>query len=478
MPQKPKGFKLAMFGRFALVAIFSTGSLNAAQADTLREALVSAYNSSGLIEQNRALLRAADEDVATAASALGTVVTWSASTERAFAYGNSTNFLSQTAPFDSAATSVNVGITARLTLYDGGQNKFALAAAKEAVFTTREKLISVEQQVLLRAVEAFMNLRENNRTVVLRKNNLRVIEEELRAANDRYDVGEVTKTDVALAQARLAASQSALAAAVGALRQSEEIYKEVVGKPARGEMVPGALPKLPDGAKVVKAAAMRLHPEIRAVQHDIKQSEFNIKRAEGAFKPTVSMSGRIGYTDSNVENDDFTRSATFGLNAQGTIYSNGRLPALLRKARAQHDAQRSALHLVKLKLQQEAGTAFALLEIARASREASEAQIRASRVAFEGVREEAKVGSRTTLDVLNAEQELLDAQAGLLSAQTDEFVSAYRVLSQMGQLNVDYLNLPVQKYDPLAYYNLIEKAPSAQSERGAKLDKLLKSLSK
>ena len=175
---------------------------------------------------------------------------------------------------------------------------------------------------------------------------------------------------------------------------------------------------------------------------------------------------------------DFQRSGSISLSASGPIYSGGRTPALLRKARAQRDAQRSGLHLTRLKLEQEAGSAFALLQMAKAGRKASEEQISASRVAFEGVREEAKVGARTTLDVLNAEQELLDAQAGLISAEADEFIAAYRVLVQVGKLTVDHLNLPVQRYDPLEYYNFVESAPTSMSNRGKKLDQILKAISK
>ena len=118
------------------------------------------------------------------------------------------------------------------------------------------------------------------------------------------------------------------------------------------------------------------------------------------------------------------------------------------------------------------------MEMARAGRKASEEQIRAARVAFEGVREEATLGSRTTLDVLNAEQELLDAKAGLISAVTDEYLAAYRVLAEMGKLTVDSLNLPVQKYDPTEYFNLVETAPSSGSAQGKALDRVLKALSK
>ena len=438
-------------------------------AETLRDALVKAYNSSGLLEQNRALLRAADEDVAVAASAMRGVLGWASNITR-----QKTQVLSQET--DTVANVASVGLTANITLYDGGQNKYALAAAKEAVLSTRQALVGVEQQVLLATVGAFMEVRRARKTAILRQNNVRVIQEELRAAKDRFEVGEVTKTDVALAEARLAASKSALAVARGERAQADENYKQTVGSLPKNLSAPRRLPKLVSSAVASKNSAVQHHPDIIAIQHDIKQAEYNMKRAEGAFRPTVSLSSSLNYSDE--AGDEFQRSGSIQLAAEGLIYTGGRLPALLRQATARRDAQRSILHLTRLRVEQEAGSAFALLQMARAGREASEEQIRASKVAFEGVREEAKVGARTTLDVLNAEQELLDAQAGLISAEADEQIAAYGLLAQMGKLTVDFLNLPVQKYDPLAYYNLVEEAPTAISERGRKLDQVLKSISK
>ena len=436
-------------------------------ADTLREAMVKAYNSSGLLEQNRALLRAADEDVAVAASKMRGVLSWTSGVSRS-------KF--QTLSQDTVANNAEIGLTAKITLYDGGENKYALEAAKEAVLSTRQTLVGVEQQVLLSTVSTYMEVLRSRKTVTLRQNNLRVIKEELRAARDRFEVGEVTKTDVALAEARLAASVSALAVAEGERAQAEESYKQTVGSSPKGLTAPGRLPKLPNSAAASKKSAVQNHPDIIAVQHDIKQAEYNMKRAEGAYHPTVSLSSSLNYTDQ--EADDFRRFGSVSLSAEGPIYTGGRLPALLRQATARRDAQRSVLHLTRLRLEQEAGSAFALLQMARSGREASEEQIRASRVAFEGVREEAKVGARTTLDVLNAEQELLDAQAGLISAEADEQIAAYRLLAQMGKLTVDDLNLPVQKYDPLEYYNLVKGAPTALSKRGKQLDKVLRAISK
>jgi outer membrane protein len=366
-------------------------------------------------------------------------------------------------------------VTAALTVYDGGQNKLAIDAAKEAVLSTRQSLILVEQQVLFSAIEAFVKVRRDIEIVGLRKNNMRVIKEELRAAQDRFDVGEITKTDVAFAEARLAASTSALAAAQANLVQAKESYKQAVGAAPGKLSAPKKAPNLPRKASEVKAKALRAHPELIALQHDIKQAELNVLRAEAGTGMTVKLSGSLGYSDS--EGDNFSNSNSFGVSASGPIYSGGRLSALVRQAKARRDAQRAGLYVTKAKIEQQAGSAFALLQMARASRAATDEQIRAAVVAFEGVREEAAVGARTTLDVLNAEQELLDAKADRVTSLTDEVIAGYRVLMRMGQLTAESLNLPVQKFDPAEYYNLVKSAPTKRSARGSKLDRVLKALS-
>lgn len=457
-----------------LAAVLSCSMGLTLKAETLRQAMSSAYNNSGLLEQNRALLRAADEDVAQAAAALRPIINWSASVQDQRGWTNNSSTSNETV--FAASTSGNVAISAELTLFDGGQNKMALAAAKEAVLATRQSLVAVEQQVLLAAVDAYMKLRRELDTVGLRENNLAVIQEELRAAQDRFDVGEITKTDVAVAEARLAASTSALAAARGSYVQAQETYRQVVGAPAGALEEPSTTPDIPRSVKAVKRAAVQSHPDMRRIQHEIKQAELNVDRAKASTGASVKLSGSMRYTDQQA--DSFSAQNSVTLSASGPLYSGGRLPSLVRQAMARRDAQKSQLHITRQRLEQQAGSAFAILEMARAGRKASEEQIRAARVAFEGVREEATLGSRTTLDVLNAEQELLDAKAGLIAAITDEYIAAYRVLAEMGELTVDQLNLPVKKYDPAEYFNLVKTAPASSSAQGRALDRVLEALSK
>lgn len=457
--------------RGAALAVLMVGG--AAQADTLADALVGAYNHSGLLEQNRALLRAADEDVASTVAGLRPIINWSADITRSMAYGNRPGG----GTIRTGDTDINAGITAELLLYDFGQQRLRIDAAKEAVLATRQTLVSIEQQVLLRAVAAYMNVLRNTRFVELRRSNVRVINESLRAARDRFEVGEVTRTDVAQAEARLASARSGLANAEGDLNQAIEEYIASVGKR------PGTLarqPRLPEITRSVDSAkqvAMRNHPDMLKAQFDVASADINVLVAEAAVRPRVTLNGSLGVNE-EFNSNNFGQSATVGVRIGGPIYQGGLLSSTKRRALAQRDALRGALHVVRNNVSQNVGVAYAILAATRSSAAASSEAVRAARVAFDGVREEAKLGARTTLDVLNAEQELLDAQANQISAQADVFIAAYQVLASTGQLTARQLNLGVQSYDPTLYYNLVDDAPVPSSQQGKQLDKVLRALGK
>ena len=444
---------------FATTLIAATLAFGPARAETLRDALTSAYNTSGLLDQNRALLRAADEDVAQSVAALRPVLNWSMSATRT----------GVNAPVRGAVTSRNAQLSASMTIYDGGANRLAVEAQKENVLGTRQALRGVEQDVLLRGVRAYMNLRSASEFVALRRNNVRLITEEFRAAGDRFEVGEVTRTDVSLAEARLAAARSLLAAAEGDLAIAAAEYAAAIGRDAtRPETVsPAPVSRSLDEAR---AFAVRNHPSILEAQHAVTTAELNIRRAEVALRPSVSLNGSIS-TD-----QDSNETGQIGISIGGPIYTGGRISSQVRQAQAGRDAARSGLHLAMQGIEQEVSNAYALLLVARASREASDQQIQAAQIAFDGVREEATLGSRTTLDVLNAEQELLDARANRIAAQADEVVASYTLLAAMGLLTAEHLQLPVQQYDPSAYYNLAKNAPAYNSEQGEALDRVLEAL--
>ena len=442
--------------------------------DTLADALVGAYNHSGLLEQNRALLRAADEDVATAVAALKPVLRWTADLSQSFQKGQSELRPLSTTQNDLTLT---IGLVADLLLYDFGQAAYRIEAEKETVLATRDTLINVEQEILLRAVRAYMGVIEASEFVALRQNNERLLTQELRAARDRFEVGEVTRTDVALAEAQLANARSGLAGAQGDLIQAQEEYRVAVGR-APGQLSPP--PRLPDIDRNVaqaKALAVRQHPLLRSAQHQVRAADILIKASEAAMMPQISLNGRLGASE-EFGSDNNGRTGSVGLGVSQTIYQGGALSSAVRRNMALRDAERASLHVVSHNIEQAVGNAYASLASARAQIEASDRQITAARIAFRGVREEATLGARTTLDVLDAEQALLDAESTQVSARSALYVAAYTVLAATGQLTATDLRLPVQIYDPAGYYNLVKDGPAKRSKQGKQLDRVLRALQK
>ncbi len=441
----------------AMSAMMAVGSAGASWAETLTDALILAYRNSDLLEQNRALLRAADEDVAQAVASLRPVLAFIADA------GYTDNGIT------AADFSASVALQASLDLYDGGANRIAIDSAKESVLSTRASLISVEQQVLLSAVEAYMAVRSANETVALGQNNVRLITEQLRAAKDRFEVGDVTRTDVSLAESRLATAQSNLVAGQGALAAAREAYKLVIGDYPGTLSGIARLPDLPDSLDEARALAVRTHPDIDAQQRSVKVSEFTLLRARAARGPSLSATARLSASDGGVN------SNSVGLTLNQTLYSGGALKSVERQALAALEASQSGLHRSVRLVEQEVGNSWADLAVSTAQILASDQRIRAAQLAFDGTKEEARLGARTTLDVLDAEQELLDARTDRIQAENDRIVAIYAVLASMGLLTVEHLNLGIPTYDPADYYNSVKNAPIS-SPQGDKLDRVLKAI--
>lgn len=449
----------------------ATFAAPAVRAETLADAMAAAYEHSGLLDQNRALLRAADENVAQAMAALRPIVGWSANLSSEF--GRSATASTAFTPITTNSSSASLSLSAELVIWDGGRNALGVEIAKESVLSTREGLTSLEQRVLLRAANAFLNVRRFSEFVALRQSNVRLITQELRAARDRFEVGEVTRTDVSLAEARLAAAKSGLAAAQGDLAQAQLEYLAAVGhKP--GSLTPSAhLGRLPSSLDAASATALRQHPDMAQARREVTISELRVDLADAALNPSVSLTGRATLSNS-LSSDARSQSGSIGIGAQQTIYAGGRLSSLQRQAMQNRDATRANLHVVSHSVRQNVGNALAAFRVARASIDAGQQQVRAAQVAFRGVREEAQLGARTTLDVLNAEQELLNARANLISAQVDELSAGYTLLAAMGELTAQKLKLKVRIYDPAGYYNMVKDAPAGVSEQGKKLDRVLR----
>jgi outer membrane protein len=360
-------------------------------------------------------------------------------------------------------------LSAQMTVYDFGRTQFAIEAAKQTVLAAREALVSLEQQVLLAAVVAFVDVRLQQAVVALRQNNVRVIGEQLRAAQDRFDVGEVTRTDVAQAQARLAESEANLVSAEGALTVAREAYKATVCQYPGNLTAPPKPPRTAQSVDAALAVALRTHPDIRQAQRTVAAADLTVQRAKAGFMPTITGQAQLGIDGEGLQENGL------GFQFNQTIYSGGLLASLMRQSIANRDASQAALQQAGVRVAETVGNVWSNLDVADATIVATQQQIDAAQIAFDGVREEASLGARTTLDVLDAEQDLLDARNARVAAEASRYVNVYRLLASMGLLTADHLGLGIPTYDPAAYYNSVRNAP-AHSAQGKKLDRILKSI--
>jgi outer membrane protein len=447
---------------FAKVFAFIGGlaAMTTASAETLTDALVATYKSSGLIEQNRAVLRAADEDVAQAVAVLRPVLSYAAGV----------NYIDPTLGDELSAT---LSLSGEMLLYDFGRSRLGIDAAKETVLATRAVLVDVENTTLLNAVRAYLAVRRAIAFVDLRQNNVRLLTEQLRATRDRFEVGEVTRTDVSLAEARLAAARSGLAAEQGGLARAHEQYRAVVGAYPGTLAPPPRTPAIPSTEDAARSVARSKNPQALQIQHQVKASELLVEQAARAMQPSINASGSVSVDD---DGDDAT---SLGISLGGPIYQGGAISSRLRQARARRDQNRALLYTTGLLVDQQVGNAYANLAVAVASIDSSDRQVGAAELALRGVREEFQLGARTTLDVLDQEQEVLDARTNRVSAEVDRYVAVYEVLDSMGILTAEHLRLNVPIYDPAAYYNSVKDAPRGQvSKQTRQLDRVLRALGK
>jgi len=431
-----------------------------AAADSLRQAMADAYRNSQLLEQSRYLLRIDDEAVNQAFAALLPTVSFVAATSRDLVNDTSTT---------------TFRLLGELAVYEGGSRINARLGAQEAVNAARQQLVSLEQQVLIDAVTAYLEVWEAIQIVEVRQRNVRVLTEQLRAARDRFEVGEDTRTDVAQAESQLATARSALAAAEGSLEIARELFNLAVGRYPGGLGGPGGLPHLPRSEDEAQRLARQVHPAVLARQFEVAAAEFGVAEARGASRPSVTLDLSVSETVQSPMQEG--TGASIGLTLTQPIYRGGQLASLERQALAQVEAVRFGLNQQVLQNLQAVGNAYARLRIASAQIQASDQRIRAAQLAFEGVREEASLGARTTLDVLDAEQDLLEARISRIEAQGDLYAASYSVLAASGLMTVRHLDLPVPEYDVAAYSAAFPGGrPRVASPQGDRLDTLLQAI--
>jgi outer membrane protein len=453
----------------AAVAIgLSALSSGSANADTLEWALAQAYMNNPQLNSQRAIARQADEAVPQALSGYrpkvsitadageqyqqtqGKVTTGGAVASAAAEYPHSeAQFFPRTA-----------GITATETLYNGNQNATRTRQAESQVSAARETLRLIEQNVLLNAATAYMNLLRDAATLDLQIRNVQVLQEQLRQTRDQFNVGEVTKTDVAQAESRLAGGRSSVLAAQSNYVSSKAVYRQAIGvepgKLAPGSPVDRLSPKVLSEAVVLGRAQ---NPVVTAAMFGVDVAKLQVSFNEGALLPTLNLvtnlqdawEQNLGTTGATIQqlNATIMGQLTVPLYQGGVEYSN------IRQAKEALGQKRLDLETARDQAQASVIQAWGQLEAAKAEIQATQSQVTAAEIALNGVREEARVGQRTTLDVLNAQQELVNDRVALVSAQRDRVVASYTLLSAVGGLTAQRLGLKVPVYDPIVHYTQV-----------------------
>jgi outer membrane protein len=455
---------MSKFGMAALAVILGTAS---AQAETfsLKEALATAYETNPQLDAQRAALRATDEGVAQANS------NWRPTINFQGSYGYQRTMIGglggltpiQQQEFGVAADETNHPVLGQLTvnqpLFRGGRTWAEVGKAKSQVRSGVAQLTNVEEGVLLDAVTAYMDVVRDGATVRLRQNNVSVLQKQLDATQEQFKVGELTRTDVAQSQARLSGAQADLTVAAGQLQISRSNFEHYIGRPAAMlEDHPG-VPALPPEEQAVIDESLASNPMVIAAKENERSADYAVDDAAGALLPQVSIQGQYQYAHNQpgtslgvgIGNNEHVAAVVGQVTVP--IYQGGGEEASVRQAK-QLDGQ-AKLNIADAQRQvvDAAQTAWESYASAEAAIRSNQAQEDANTVALEGVRQEQQVGSRTVLDVLNAEQELLNSQVAVVSSQRNAFVAAYQVLSAMGKLTARDLGLPVKLYDPREYYD-------------------------
>jgi outer membrane protein len=454
----------------AAVAIgLSALSSGSANADTLEWALAQAYQNNPQLNSQRAIARQADEAVPQALSGYRPKVSMTADAGEQYqqTQGKVTSGGTATIPGGAEYSHSEaqffphqVGLTATETLYNGNQNATKTRQAESQVSAARETLRLIEENVLLNAATAYMNLLRDEATLDLQRRNVQVLQEQLRQTRDQFNVGEVTKTDVAQAESRLAGGRSAVLAAESNYVSSKAVYRQAIGvepgKLAPGSPVDRLSPKVLSEAIVVGRAQ---NPAVTAAMFGVDVAKLQVSFNEGALLPTLNLVTNIadaweqnlGTTGATIQqlNATIMGQLTVPLYQGGVEYSN------IRQAKEALGQKRLDLETARDQAQASVIQAWGQLEAAKAQIQATQSQVTAAEIALNGVREEARVGQRTTLDVLNAQQELVNDRVALVSAQRDRVVASYTLLSSVGGLTAQRLGLRVPVYDPIVHYTQV-----------------------
>jgi outer membrane protein len=428
--------------------------ITAASAETIFGALTKAYQYNSTLNAGRAGVRVTDEGVAIAKSGWRPVVNGS----------SNINYASQGG---TQLTTGGFGVSIQQTLFDGFQTRNNVRAAKAQVRAQDENLRNTEENTLFNAVSAYMDVILNRQIAKFRERNLAFLNEQVRAANSRLDVGEGTRTDVAQAQASQALAQAQLSAAKAQVLSSAATYHQIVGdEPGNLQPAQPATRLLPSSLAAAFSIAATEHPAIRSTEALVDASEFSVKSAEGTLLPSIAAQAGLNRDYINrsgassglpgVGQNGWENSASIGLSLNVPIYQGGRASAQVRQAKESLGQARIQVDVSRDQVRAAVAGAWSQYQAARESVSANAEAVKAAQLALNGVIEERNVGQRTTLDVLNSQADLITAQINQVSAQRDLVVASYAIVSAIGRLSAGRLGLQVAEYRPEEHYNAVK----------------------
>jgi outer membrane protein len=446
---------------FALV-LLSALFPRAAAADTIEQVLSYAYQNNPQLNAQRANQRGVDENVPQALSGYRPKVSATVSGGAQYTDSTATNtFLGVTTQTRTKATQYpyTLGATAVQTLYNGNQTANKTRAAESQVLAGREALRVLEEQVLLSAATAYMDVLRDFAVVEVQRNNVRVLEETLHQTNERYDAREVTKTDVAQAQGQLAAARFALQASESQLATSRSTYRRIIGIEANSLKPAAPVDRLAPGSLAAAVErGLTENPNVTAAMHGVDVAYLAVKINEGALFPVVTVQANA--QKQYAPQPGITNQTTASVIGQVTIpiFQGGAEYSLIRQSQDTVAQQRFTLDQVRDQTRAGVVQAWSQLGAAKIQVEQAQAQITASEEALNGIREEARNGTRTTFDVLTAQQNLINARVSLLTSQHDRVVASYSLVSSVGALSPQALVLNTPVYDPTVHYDQVRDA--------------------
>jgi outer membrane protein len=452
----------------AAVVALVTGLGAPAWAETLQEAIALAYQTNPSLLAQRANQRALDETVVQARSGLRPTVSASAGANYTRSdFPTVTSFVdtngdgipdTQVSTSSSDTNSGNVGVSLSQNIWTAGRTSLAIDQARAGVMAGRENLREIEQSVMLSVIQAYVNVTRDMEILRIRQENLAVLQRQLEETSARFEVGEITRTDVAQAEASLAQSEADLASAQAQLSTTRAAYAAVVGQsPADLEAAP-ALPPVPTDFDAAMEAALQHNPGVLSAGYSLQSAEAAVAAARAEYLPSVRATASYGGTTNDL-NDlgelADRRSFTAGATLSVPLFTGGLNRSRVAQALEQSNAAQIAVEGERRSVLQNVSAAFAQVLSTRSNVAAGEEGVRAAGVAAEGVRQEAQVGLRTTLDVLNQEVTLRASQTALANARAAEYVARASLLSAMGQLEGPNLNPNLDVYDAKANYDRV-----------------------